>query len=59
MDAYPPAMVWILGAAVCFWIARVRHVRPNFFWNALVALLGPFAIPLIFLAKPDASLNPK
>lgn len=59
MDAYLPAVVWILSAAICFWIARVRHIKPNFFWNALIVLLGPLAIPLFFLAKPDASLHPK
>ena len=53
MGAYIPVIVWLIGMAICAWIARKRNVKPSFFWNLVVVSLGPFAIPLIFLAKPE------
>ena len=55
MSAYVPALIWVLGALICAWIAKVRHVRPNPLWAMVVAILGPFAIPLVFLARPSAT----
>ena len=51
MSDYVMVVVWLAGAGICLWIARARHVEPSFFWNAIVVLLGPLAIPLLFLAK--------
>ena len=53
MSAYVPVLIWLLSAGICYWIARARHVQPSFFWNAIVVLLGPLAIPLVFFAKPQ------
>ena len=53
MSAYGPVLIWLLSAVVCFLIAKARHLRPSFFWNAVVVLLGPLAIPLVFLARPQ------
>jgi hypothetical protein len=53
MSAYVPVLVWVLSAFICLWIAKARHVRATTPWAILVAILGPFAIPLVFLARPD------
>lgn len=38
---------------VCLYIAKRRHVRPTAGWAMIVAVLGPIAIPLVLLAKPE------
>jgi hypothetical protein len=53
MSAYVPAIIWVFSAFVCLWIARVRGVRPTTLRAIVVAILGPFAIPLVLLARPD------
>ena len=53
MGAYLPVIVWIIAALICEWIARRRNVRLNLPWRLLAVFLGPFAIPFMFLAKPD------
>lgn len=52
MGAYLPVIVWIIAAIIYEWIARKRNVKLNLPWRLLVVFLGPFAIPLVFLAKP-------
>jgi hypothetical protein len=51
--AYIPVAIWFASALICIYIARRRRVKPSFFWNLVVILLGPFAIPLVFLAKTE------
>ncbi len=53
MAALVPAIIWVVGAFVCFYIARFRNVKMTVLWMVVVAILGPLAIPLVFLAKPD------
>ena len=53
MSGYVPVLIYLLGVGVCAWIAKARHVRPGFLWSAVAVILGPFAIPLMFLAKPQ------
>jgi len=52
MVAYVPAIVWIISAIVCYYIAKARKVKPNLIRNLIVVFLGPFAIPFVFFAKP-------
>ena len=52
MGAYIPVIVWLIGAAICYLIARKRGVQPKLFWNLVIVFLGPLAIPLMFLAGP-------
>ncbi len=59
MSAYIPVIIWLISAVICIYIARIRHVKPSFPRNLAVVLLGPFAIPLVFLAKPEARLESK
>ena len=53
MGAYIPALVWLISAFVCAWIARRRDVEASLFRNLVVVFLGPLAIPLVFLVKPS------
>jgi hypothetical protein len=55
MSAYVPALIWILSAFLCAWIAKARQIRPNALWAIVVVILGPLAIPLVFLARPRES----
>jgi hypothetical protein len=56
MAAYVPVLIWLLSAIICYYIAKARGVEPGLMWRMIVVLLGPFAIPLIFLAKPRKSI---
>jgi len=53
MDALIPTIVWLLGMVICVIIAKKRNVTPTLFWRLLVVVLGPLAIPLVLLARPD------
>lgn len=53
MTAYIPALVWLISAVVCFWIAKHRRVKATPVKAVLVALIGPFAIPFMLVAKPE------
>ncbi len=55
MTAYVPALIWLLSVIICYYIAKARGVKPGLMWNMIVVLLGPFAIPLLFLARPRES----
>lgn len=56
MGAYIPVVIWLVSAIVCIYIARERNVKPSFIRNLIVVVLGAFAIPLVFLAKPEAPM---
>jgi hypothetical protein len=53
MTAYIPAVAWILSGFLCLAIAKHRHVKPTTAWKMLVAIIGPLAIPLVLVAKPQ------
>lgn len=53
MGAYIPVIVWLIAMVICIWIARRRNVKSTFLIELLVVSLGPFAIPLMFLFKPE------
>jgi len=53
MGAYIPALVWLISAFICHLIARKRNVKSTLFRTLLAVFLGPFAIPLVFLFKPE------
>lgn len=53
MDAHIPAIVWLIGMAICAWIAHRRNVHPTLFWRIFVVFLGPLAIPFMFFIKPE------
>ena len=55
VTAYAPLLIWLLSAVICYYIAKARGVKPGLMWKMIVVLLGPFAIPLIFLAKAEVS----
>lgn len=49
MIAYIITGIWVLGAMICARIARSRNVRWNFLFTTIAVVLGPLAIPLVFL----------
>lgn len=53
MGAYIPVLIWLISAFICFIIAKKRNAKETLFRNLLVVFLGPFAIPLVFLFKPE------
>ena len=55
VTAYAPVLIWLLSAIICYYIAKTRGVKPGLMWKMTVVLLGPFDIPLIFLAKAEES----
>ena len=42
----------IACAVICHAIAKRRDLKPVF-WGVMGALFGPFAIPFVFLGKPE------
>jgi len=53
MAAYVPAIIWIISAIACYYIAKARKVKPNLMRKLIVVFLGPLAIPLVFFAKAE------
>lgn len=53
MTEYLPALIWALSAVACLVVAKRRSVRTTGIRAALVAVLGPIAIPFVLAAKPD------
>ena len=51
MSMYLPAIVWVLGAGVCYYIAKRKNVKPTVLLNLTFVLLGPIAIPIILFFK--------
>ena len=53
MGAYIPFLVWLIAGYICFLIARKRNVKPTVFRTLIVVFLGPLAIPLVYLFRPE------
>jgi hypothetical protein len=53
MAAYVPVIIWIVSAIICYYLAIARNVKPNLIRRFIAVFLGPFAIPLVFFAKPE------
>jgi len=53
MVTYVPVIIWVVGVIICHFIAQARNVKSNLARRLIVVLLGPLAIPLAFLAKPE------
>lgn len=58
MATYVPALIWVISAIICFYIAKTRNVEINLVWSLTIVILGPLAIPLIFFAKPKQTKKP-
>lgn len=57
MAAYIPVIIWIVSAIICQYIARARNLKSNLVRKLIVVFLGPLAIPLAFLVKPEKSIE--
>ena len=53
MGAYIPALVWVISGIICHFIARKRNIRTTVPRQLAVVFLGPFAIPLVYLFRPE------
>ena len=53
MGAYIPVLVWVISGIICHYIARSRNVKATLFRQLVVVFLGPLAILLIYLFKPE------
>ncbi|WP_426105981.1 hypothetical protein [Massilia sp. TSP1-1-2] len=53
MNAYLPALVWLLSNVICLGIAKHRNVKETALRTMTAALLGPMAIPWVLLAAPE------
>ncbi len=42
-------IVWIVSNFFCFYIARKRNIKLGFLVDFIGVMLGPFAIPLVFI----------
>lgn len=52
---YIPASIWIVGAGICYVVAKKRELKPSVLLDLTFCLLGPLAIPFVFLAKPKVN----
>lgn len=57
MASYVPALIWVIGAVLCVYIAGKRGVRKTAVRNILFALFGPLAIPFAFLIQPEKTVH--
>jgi len=55
MGAYIPAVIWLISAFICQLIARKKNVKVTLLRTLVVVFLGPFAIPLVYLFKPETA----
>jgi len=51
MSMYIPAIIWILSAGICYYIAKRKNIKPTTTWNLTLVFLGPIAVPIILLVK--------
>lgn len=57
MNAFVPVIIWIVSAIICNYIAKARNVKANLVRRLTVVVLGPLAIPVAFLVKPEMSIE--
>ena len=53
MTEYIPVLIWLLSGGVCLLIEQRRSLKRSTWRAIMVTLLGPLAIPLFLLARPD------
>jgi hypothetical protein len=53
MATYVPVIIWVVSTIICHYIAQSRNVKPSIIQRLITVILGPFAIPLTFLVKPQ------
>jgi hypothetical protein len=52
VSEYIPALIWLLSGVACHLIAKRRLLKKTAIRDMTVALIGPFAIPWVLVAKP-------
>jgi len=51
MSTYIPAIIWLISAIICYYIAKRKNIKPTVLWNLTFVILGPIALPIILLVK--------
>jgi len=51
MSTYIPAIIWLISAGICYFIAKRKNIKPTVLWNLIFVFLGPIALPIILLVK--------
>lgn len=46
-------LLTLVSTVVCYFVAKQRGAKTSY-WVALGVILGPLAIPFVFMAKPDS-----
>ena len=61
MAAYILVAIWVISHFICVYILRRRNVKTGLTLDILGVFLGPFAIPLAFIAgrKPSPEKPPR
>jgi len=57
MIAYTLLLIWLVSHIICLYIAKKRNVKLTLLWRLIGVILGPLAIPLVFLLKKN--INPE
>lgn len=55
MAGYTIALIWVVGAVLSDYIARKRGVRKTALRTILFAVLGPLAIPFVYMMRVERS----
>ncbi len=56
MTIYALVILNLICIVLCHYIAKKRGAKPVF-WASMGALIGPFAIPFVLMAKPQSKNN--
>ncbi len=57
MAGYTIALIWVVGAVLSDFIAGKRGVRKTALRTILFAVLGPLAIPFVYMMRPEKSAS--
>jgi len=51
MIMYILAIIWVISAGICYYIAKKKNIKIILLWNLTFVFLGPVAIPIILSIK--------
>lgn len=52
MAAYAIVAIWLISNIVCLYLVKKRNVELGLVLRIVGVLLGPLAIPLVYILKP-------
>ena len=54
MFAYILVAIWLFSHIVCLYLVKQRNLRPGIVLKVIGVILGPLAIPLVYILKGKA-----